>query len=151
MKPALAPALAALGGALLVASLTAAQPRAATPAPAASQSAGSKPPLSYSSAQAWQGNFEYVHNCAYCHAGNLAGFYGPALLGPGSKIPMETAKSVWEYMIGQMPLGNSGGLSQKQYVEIMAYMLQKNGVRAGKNELTAGAVDTVTTPIGQLK
>ncbi len=96
-------------------------------------------PASYTVSQAYQGRFAFIENCAECHAGNLAGNFGPALAGPHSNIPWQTPQQVYSYMTEQMPVGNAGGLSQREYIDIEAFILESNGRRAGAKALTLDA------------
>ncbi len=113
--------------------------------------AGSKPAapprVSYTAGQAWQGRFAYIQNCAECHAGDLHGYHGPALAGDGSNVPWQTPLAVWQYLTVQMPVGNAGGLSQRDYLDIMAFILRSNGMRPGRAALTKDAIARDTTPI----
>jgi hypothetical protein len=47
-----------------------------------------------------------------------------------------------------MPHGHPGELSPKQYVDIMAYLLQRHNKPAGPRPLTAAALKAATSPIG---
>lgn len=101
----------------------------AAPRPAAS--------ISYTAQQASDGRFLYINQCAECHHGDMTGYYGPALRDAQlSNIPWQTPKAVYTYMIGHMPVGNSGALPQRDYLAIMAYIMQQNGMREGKRPLT---------------
>jgi len=100
---------------------------------------------SFTSDQAYQGRFAYIQNCAECHGGDLGGQFGPALAGPHSNVPWLTPGAVYSYMIAQMPVGNAGGLSQADYINIEAFILQSNGRRATGNRLTLPAITKDTT------
>jgi mono/diheme cytochrome c family protein len=128
---------AALAGSLgtALAAGTKPPPRAAAPKPAAP--AGT---ASFTADQAWQGRFDYIARCAECHGGDLHGYFGPALQGPDSNVPWQTPKAVWTYMTVHMPAGDAGALPQKQYLEIMAFLMQSNGRRAGRAALTPAAI-----------
>jgi hypothetical protein len=46
---------------------------------------------------------------------------------------------LYEIIRGTMPLDNPGGLSDQEYIDVVAYMLQLNGVPAGRTPLPADA------------
>jgi len=97
-------------------------------------------PASFTSAQAYQGRFDYIQECGECHAGDLGGQFGPALRGPDSNVPWQTPADVWSFMIAQMPVGNAGGLSQAEYLDIEAFLLQQNGRKPGDRRLTLAGI-----------
>lgn len=97
-------------------------------------------PASFTSAQAYRGRFDYIHDCGECHAGDLGGQFGPALRGPDSNLPWQTPAAVWSFMTQQMPVGNAGGLPQSEYLDIEAFLLQQNGRKPGHERLTIAAI-----------
>jgi mono/diheme cytochrome c family protein len=126
--------LLALGTVLLLA----ANARGATTKPAAATAPPG--PAPFTSEQAYQGRFDYIHDCGECHAGDLGGQFGPALRGPDSNVPWQTPAAVWSFMTQQMPVGNAGGLPQSEYIDIEAFLLQQNGRKPGRERLTAAAI-----------
>jgi mono/diheme cytochrome c family protein len=107
----------------------------------AARPAGVAPAVAtYTVSQAYQGRFAYIENCAECHGGDLTGNFGPALAGPHSNIPWQTPEQVYSYMTSQMPVGNAGGLSQRDYLDIEAFILESNGRRAANKPLTLAGI-----------
>jgi mono/diheme cytochrome c family protein len=102
---------------------------------------------SFTTAQAYQGRFAYIQNCAECHGGDLGGQFGPALAGPHSNVPWQTPEAVYSYMTQQMPVGNAGGLSTADYLNITAFVLQSNGRRGGAKRLTLSAIANDTAAL----
>lgn len=94
------------------------------------------PPALYTAAQASAGAAAYAQNCAMCHGAGLAGGGGPALVGSAFTPAGTTVSSVFTVLAKQMPATNPGGLSQDQYEDIMAYVLQKNGYPAGSTPIS---------------
>jgi hypothetical protein len=76
----------------------------------------------------------------------LEGGAGPALTGPNfetlSRKVGARVGDVFTYMSSNMPLNEPASLSHDQYVKIMAYILSKNGYKAGKTPLTYGKAET---------
>ena len=93
----------------------------------------------YADSQAARGKEAYQKACASCHMEDLGGHeYAGALAGYPFQMKWEDA-SVAEVFgrIRTMPLGAAGSLTNQDYLDILAYVLQANGYPAGKDELTA--------------
>ena len=52
-------------------------------------------------------------------------------------------------MTQQMPVGNAGGLSQTEYLDIAAFVLQSNGRRGSAKRLTVNAITNDTAALDQ--
>jgi mono/diheme cytochrome c family protein len=91
----------------------------------------------YTTAQAANGAKAYQKNCASCHGAKLEGGMGPALIGKqfwltygGKKISI-----LWSAVHTQMPMMAPGSVSAKNSTNIMAFLLEKNGVPFGSKPL----------------
>jgi mono/diheme cytochrome c family protein len=104
-------------------------------------------PISFTAAQAATGAKAYAQNCASCHGANLMGVTAPALAGKSSGIAQQPLSEVYQYVSQQMPMTAPGSLSKTQYVNIVAYLLQKNGHKPGPKPLTQSVVTTATATI----
>lgn len=92
----------------------------------------------YTDAQAARGRAAYMKGCAECHAPDLGGHeYAGALAGFGFQLKWADA-SIGELFgrMRSMPLGRPGALERQEYLDILAYVLQKNEYPSGPNELT---------------
>ena len=98
------------------------------------------PIAQFTADQASRGRTTYTIQCSACHGADLGGFYAPALAGSASKIPMETPGSVYGYTSVYMPAGNAGALKQRDYVDIMAFLMQQNGRHPSSTPLTVKAI-----------
>ena len=93
-------------------------------------------PVSYSSAQASRGEKKYLRACEGCHGENLKGGIngGAPLRGMsfGQKY-FDGAPASWmyEFMSTLMPPNSPGRYSPNTYADLMAYVLKRNGFRAG--------------------
>ena len=108
----------------------------ATPIEAQSQAT----PLSYTAAQAEQGQLAYVEHCASCHGQNLDdGAYGPPLTGAAFRQDWGSgsAERLFTSISTKMPPARPGTLGDATYAQLLAFMLQENGSRAGTRELPA--------------
>jgi len=100
--------------------------------------AAAQGPLLFTAAQAGQGAVDYGRYCASCHGGALQGLTGPKLVG------QDFASAGDHYSLGLVftnlwegtPAGAPDSLSRTQYVDIMAFLLLKNGFAPGPEPLT---------------
>ena len=106
----------------------------------------------FTAAQATRGGEVYERACASCHRIDLQGsFEAPQLAGVnflnlwGDLSPA----SLYDRISATMPIDQPGGLGDQAYVDIVAYLLQANGVAAsggigraagrGRGEIPGGA------------
>ena len=105
----------------------------------------------YTQAQADRGEKAYKVSCGYCHKDDLSGGFfddgngrAPALAGPrafdSSFEKRWAGVSVGEMVIDigtAMPQQDPGSLPPETYIDIISFLLSKNGVPAGARELPA--------------
>lgn len=98
---------------------------------------------SFTAEQAAQGELVYTEQCAICHGYNLEGFeLAPSLSGNffsrrwGDKPITALAMN-----LQRMPPTQAGGLGQRVNSQILAYVLQQNGVAAGATALPEALAD----------
>jgi mono/diheme cytochrome c family protein len=91
----------------------------------------------YTTTQAANGAKGYQKNCATCHGAKLQGGIGPALIGRQFWLNYagKKASTLWSDVHTTMPMSAPGSVSAKRSVDIMAFLLQKNGVPAGNTPL----------------
>ena len=119
------------------ASPTVAPPGAASPpagAPPAGPEGTSVMTGVFTAAQAARGNEVYSTSCAQCHtmAQHSGGAFAAAWNG-------RRLSDLYEIVHNTMPVDNPGGLTDQEYIDVIAYVLQLNGVPAGKTPLPADA------------
>lgn len=109
----------------------------------------------YSQSQASAGQQIYTQHCAACHGSQLQGGAGPALAGPkfadNLSYSKMTAKQLFDFIKSQMPNDAPGSLSDRQYLDVFAYILSKNGYPAGLtalSEKTLGQIKLLPYPGG---
>ena len=90
----------------------------------------------FTAEQATAGKAAYEANCAACHGSDLMG--APPLAGEGfiGGWRTRTTRDMYGLIRTTMPADNPGGLSEPTYVNIVAYILQYNGIAAGTTPLT---------------
>jgi mono/diheme cytochrome c family protein len=136
-------AIAAIGGAAYVQQKSDAQSNQPTQSPASDQKqAGSQSrtaSIQYTQAQASSGRELYRKNCASCHGNQLQGGAGAPLAGAAftTKWSDRTVKDLYTFVHQSMPMSAPGSLSDQQYSDIIAYILQRNGFPSGSAQLTA--------------
>jgi len=101
----------------------------------------------YTATQAERGSAEYGRYCARCHGPDLDGIGAAPMLYSSRFIDRwreDSLGTLFEYIKTNMPLdGNPGpgGLTQAQYADILAFLLQSSDLPAGPTELRADSVD----------
>lgn len=93
---------------------------------------------SYTEVQAEQGRAVYLEHCASCHGSNLDdGAYGPPLSGNDfrQKWGSRSLDSLLSNMNEKMPPTQPGSLTDAQYAELLALLLQENGVAPGTSAM----------------
>lgn len=99
--------------------------------------------LAYTTGQAQAGQQVYTSICIGCHGPNLQGVVGPALVGGAFQATWQNAAALFNYVSQNMPLNNPGSLSREQYWNVVAFLLQRNGIEPDEqplNEETAQKV-----------
>ena len=95
----------------------------------------------FTRAQALRGEVVYDAHCASCHGPKLEGTPASALTGERfvSKWAdgKHTVDDLYYITRTQMPYGEAGKLTRQQYIDVVAFMLNKNGYQPGDQELPA--------------
>ena len=91
--------------------------------------------------QASRGRLVYADRCASCHGRGLDDGTAPPLAGEqfvrSWGRPGRTLDDLFYITRTSMPEGEGGSLSDEQYLDVTAYLLQRNGYAAGNQELTS--------------
>ena len=92
----------------------------------------------YTNAQAARGAAVYTQYCAVCHGANLQGEAGTPLMGRTflQAYGAGTAAQLYDFLSRQMPLNAPGSLSQQQYLDVTAFILERNGLPPGDAPLS---------------
>jgi mono/diheme cytochrome c family protein len=71
----------------------------------------------------------YAAECAQCHGEQGEGGTGPVLIGGNKRIASyETTERLYDYVSRTMPFDEPGTLSQEQYWDVIAYVLDENAL-----------------------
>jgi alcohol dehydrogenase (cytochrome c) len=97
-------------------------------------------PLTFTQQQADAGAAVYRSSCAGCHGANLQGAGAPALAGGAFKRCRDRPVGAFHAFISQnMPADNPGGLTDGQYISLVAFIARANGFAAGPTPLPGDA------------
>ena len=95
----------------------------------------------YTEAQAERGRRLYGAFCATCHGSELEGAVGPVLAGErftkrwAGTAEGNTVADLFTLMRTTMPRPAAASLAEESYVDLLAYLLRRNGIAAGSREL----------------
>jgi cytochrome c553 len=92
----------------------------------------------FTQVQADSGREDYMTSCASCHGDHLSGKLAPGLTGAtfNASWAKHTTKELYEFVQSTMPACNGGALPSKVYINIVAFILQENGAKAGTDALS---------------
>src|SRR6185436_14063443 len=106
-------------------------------------SANSQADGAFTAGQAARGAAVYAKSCAACHGQRLEGGSSTALVGASFAGKWGDGKhsvdDLYFVIRTQMPYGAAGTLTDQQYLDVVAFMLQSNGSRAGNKMLAANS------------
>ncbi len=95
----------------------------------------------FTESQARKGMALYAEHCASCHGQKLEGASSTPLAGARFLAKWgqgkHTVDDLYYITRDQMPYGAARTLTDRQYIDIVAFMLQANGYQSGNRELTA--------------
>ena len=94
----------------------------------------------YTEQQALRGGGEYARACASCHAEDLRGkSTAPSLVEESFTFQWDdmSVGNLYTRIRTLMPSDRPGSLSRQSYIDIVAFILQKNALPSGERELDA--------------
>lgn len=105
-------------------------------------------PAPFTQDQVNAGNETFMTSCASCHGMDLAGATAPALTGNtfSASWSKHTTADLYTFIKSTMPYCQGGTLADDAYTDIVAFILSKNGAKAGSDTFTA----TTSVRIGDI-
>ncbi|HEX7079462.1 MAG TPA: PQQ-binding-like beta-propeller repeat protein [Gammaproteobacteria bacterium] len=105
------------------------------------------PALSFTAEEAAAGRTAFAEHCAMCHGEDLRTLPNARLAGPEfvSRWRNRSTNELLAQLRSTMPPEGPGALPEETYVNVVAYLLERNGATAGNAPLT-----TATAVIGTL-
>jgi S-disulfanyl-L-cysteine oxidoreductase SoxD len=119
------------------------------------------PAFAYTTDQASKGKELYVKYCAVCHGtngeggavpeqfGKLAGMKAPPVAGPGFLPGMKTVGEVYDFARKNMPGNKPGSLKSNQYLDIISFALEANGIKPDGKPLTPASAKKIKLSGGE--
>lgn len=119
------------------------------------------PAFAFTTDQVSSGKELYVKYCAVCHGaggeggevpqqfGKVAGTKVPRLVGPGFLPGMKTVGQVYDYAKKKMPGDKPGSLKSNEYLDIISFALEANGVKPDGKPLTPASAKKIKLSAGQ--
>ena len=97
----------------------------------------------YTTAQAERGHVVYENRCIQCHEGLEAD--GPELAGKAflDRWREDTLEPLYTFIKTTMPGNTPGSLDERAYADLIAFMLESNGLPAGTRELSPDRVASI--------
>ena len=97
----------------------------------------------YTTAQAERGHVAYETRCSQCHEGLEAD--GPGLMEKAflDRWREDTLEPLFTFIKTTMPGNNPGGLDDQAYADVLAFLLEANGLPAGRRELSPELVGRI--------
>ena len=119
--------------------------------PAVAQQSASRNAATFTSQQAAQGREEYLAGCGGCHGQNLnGGEFASALAGAtfSQNWGGKTADTLFTYIQTKMPPDHPGSLSAASTAQLIAFILERNGVEPSATPLPddAKALAAISLP-----
>jgi hypothetical protein len=98
----------------------------------------------YTTAQAEQGRVSYEDKCGQCHKDDLSGYDGVLKSERFMEHWRESSlDNFFATMSATMPRDAPGSLSEKVYLDILAFVLHANDFPTGANDLTSDALRSI--------
>jgi mono/diheme cytochrome c family protein len=97
----------------------------------------------YTAAQAERGHAAYERSCAGCHEGQDAD--GPELMGKAflDRWREDKLESLFTFIKTTMPGNAPGSLDDRAYADVIAFLLEANGLPAGTREMRPDMVGSI--------
>ena len=106
--------------------------------------------LALTDAQVARGAAVFEQSCSTCHGPNGNDGFATPLKGPGSLVRFASTRELYDYTSATMPLAAEGSLTQRQYLDVIAWLLVQRGQPSGAAELTLATLDVTPLQTGSM-
>ena len=106
--------------------------------------------LALTDAQVVRGATVFEQSCSTCHGPNGNDGFATPLKGPGSLVRFASTRELYDYTSATMPLAAEGSLTQRQYLDVIAWLLVQRGQPSGAAELTLATLDVTPLQTGSM-
>ncbi|MDE2869532.1 MAG: c-type cytochrome [Chloroflexota bacterium] len=100
--------------------------------------------LALTDAQVARGATVFEQSCATCHGPNGNDGFATPLKGLGTLVRFASTRELYDYTSTTMPLAAEGSLTERQYLDVIAWLLVQRGQATGGAELSVATLDSVT-------
>ena len=100
--------------------------------------------LALTDAQVARGAAVFEQSCAACHGPSGNDGFATPLKGPGTLVRFASTRELYEYTSTTMPLAAEGSLTQRQYLDVIAWLLVQRG-QASRRRTDLATLDS--TPL----
>ena len=101
--------------------------------------------LALTDAQVARGATVFEQSCATCHGPNGNDGFATPLKGTGTLVRFASTRELYDYTSATMPLAAEGSLTERQYLDVVAWLLAERGHATGAAELSLATLDA--TPL----
>ena len=106
--------------------------------------------LALTDAQVARGAEVFANSCATCHGPNGNDGFATPLKGPGSLVRFASTRELYDYTSTTMPLAAEGSLTQRQYLDVIGWLLVQRGQPSDAAELTLATLDVTPLQTGSM-
>ncbi|HEY8475243.1 MAG TPA: cytochrome c [Chloroflexota bacterium] len=114
-----------------------------TARPAATSAAGASGGQRANAAQVAAGEQVFARVCSGCHGQMGEGRRGPRLIGEGALQHHGDAGRLYNFVRQAMPFNAPGSLSDQEYLDVVAFLLERNGYNPNGTVVTAESAATL--------
>ncbi|MCY3896464.1 MAG: c-type cytochrome [Chloroflexi bacterium] len=106
--------------------------------------------IAVTDAQVARGAAVFEQSCATCHGPSGNDGFATPLLGTGTLVRFATTRELYDYTSATMPLAAEGSLTERQYLDVTAWLLAARGRATGATELSLATLDETPLHAGAM-
>ena len=106
--------------------------------------------IAVTDAQVARGAAVFEQSCATCHGPSGNDGFATPLLGTGTLVRFATTRELYDYTSATMPLAAEGSLTERQYLDVTAWLLAARGQATSAAELSLATLDDTPLHAGAM-